>query len=295
MSALPTKLRNNDKSTRAALVTWFFFYLSAVSTRLIIKPSSVLIYLIMDAALLGLIYWIYDMTKKRTDTDRPLKNPLLELVCVFIIGMAISAMLPKINIAWWNLGEIARKNSMFTLPFILTVFFTKSSIQNFTIIRNNIKKDILLGAIVTASLVIPSLFYSNTYAYLKNSPLSLSQLLTVILAGFVFWMCMAGLPEELFYRACIQRRLGEGLQSPWAGLLFSALLFGIMHTAGNQSWGYGTNFFDGMAESVFVQSFFGLIFGVLYMRTKNIVLCIVVHSFVNTATNIASIAERLGY
>lgn len=295
MTGNVTKYNRFDKPTRAAIITWLIFYSCALITRLFFKPASIPLYLIMDAGLLGLTYWIYDLTKHRNDDTLQLKAPFFELSCVFMFSMGVSNIVPKLQIDWWNLGEIVRKNIVFTFPFILIVIIAKSSIQNLTIIRNNIKKDVLLGAIVTVSLIIPSLFYSNSYAYLKNSPLSLGQLLTVILAGFLFWMFMAGLPEELFYRACIQRRLSEGLRSPWGGLLFSALLFGIMHSAGNQSWGYGKNFFDGMAESVFVQSFFGLIFGMLYMRTKNIVLCIVVHSLVNTATNLATIAARLGY
>lgn len=295
MSGLMISIRSTDKFAQAAFVTWLLFYTTALVTRLLVKPASIPIYLIMDAGLLGLTYWIYDLTKHRRCDTPQLKSPFFELSCVYMISMGVSNVLPKIQIDWWNLGDIIRKNIVFTIPFILTVILAKSSIQNFTIIRNNIKKDILLGTIVTVSLVIPSLFYSNTYAYLKNTPLSLLQMITIVTIGFVFWLFMAGIPEELFYRACIQRRCSEGLRSPWGGLLFTALLFGIMHSAGNQSWGYGEYFLDGMAESIFVQSFFGLIFGMLYMRTKNIVLCIVVHSFVNTATNISSIAARLGY
>ncbi|RUS48864.1 CPBP family intramembrane glutamic endopeptidase [Cohnella sp. AR92] len=79
---------------------------------------------------------------------------------------------------------------------------------------------------------------------------------------------IAPLGEEIAFRGLIQQRIGWFVP-PWAAICTSSLLFALMH------------FSTGSAEvvfwdllSVFVDS---VIFGIIYMRTKNIVVAFMAH------------------
>ncbi|MBN1548302.1 MAG: CPBP family intramembrane metalloprotease [Syntrophaceae bacterium] len=212
-----------------------------------------------------------------------------------MIVLAFRSIIPSIPLEWWEIGQILRKNIFFTLPVLGISLIFHNSIHDMSIIRRHLHKDALLGLIVAACMLIPSLLYSGSFKFLAAGQLSPGQLAVVLFSGFIYNIFMAALPEELFFRAFLQRRLGAGLRSPLSGVLLSALFFGLVHSAGNTAWGYGRGFFGGLAEAVFVQAFIGLIYGVIYLRTRNVFLCIILHAFSNTVTNLAFFATKLGY
>lgn len=286
---------SGDKNLKISLLIFAAFYLVAIITRLIISPASIPLYLLMDAGLSGLVLWVFDLTKKRSLAEDPLKDPFFELTILFMMVFALRGIVPVIPLQWWEAGEIIRKNIVYVLPVVLLALGFRAPVQEVIILKSNFRKDAFLGVVICAALFIPLSLYSGSLKMLTNGRLSLAQLAAVLGVGFVYNIFMAALPEELFYRAFVQRRLSAGLKSPWSGLLLSALFFGIVHAAGNTSWGFGKTLLDGFAESVFVQSFIGLLLGAVYLRTRNILLCIVIHAFINAGTNIALFAARIGF
>ena len=72
--------------------------------------------------------------------------------------------------------------------------------------------------------------------------------------------------EELLYRALILGYLLR-LLPPWFALVFSALLF----AAGHPSW-----FFSGLS---------GVAYGLLYLRYRNLWLCVLIHSAHNLVSS----------
>ena len=283
-----------DQGLRISLGIVAFFFLFALLTRILLRPATIFPYLLMDFGLLSLIYFIFSLTKQRPTPEPTLNNPLLQLALAFMIAQLLR-IIPEIPLPHWRMGFIIRKNLIMALPVLIVILAFWRGQPRPRPAWRTVKADMGLGLIVVAFMALPGMFYSGSIRVLTAGQLSLWQLFLTLLVGFSLNLFSAAIPEELYYRAQIQRRLSEGLRSPWSALLISTLFFGLTHATDNTSWGFGSSLLDGLAEAVFVQTFIGLVLGTLYMRTRNIFLCIGVHAALNTITNIAFYANRLGF
>ena len=84
----------------------------------------------------------------------------------------------------------------------------------------------------------------------------------------VFQLLAVSLPEEAFFRGFLQENLGNNLK----GVVVVSILFSIAHLPG----------FIINGDVNLVLTFFpSLVMGYLYMRTSNILPCIIFHLFAN--------------
>ncbi|HEY3216844.1 MAG TPA: CPBP family intramembrane glutamic endopeptidase [Candidatus Eisenbacteria bacterium] len=110
------------------------------------------------------------------------------------------------------------------------------------------------------------------------------------------WLTLeAGLTEEFLFRVLLQSRLAAWLKSETAGVIGMALLFGLAHAPGYVL--RGAHVAEGMtgapsalsavAYATVVVSPLGLMFGVLWARTRNLALVVVLHGFADLIPNLA--------
>lgn len=121
----------------------------------------------------------------------------------------------------------------------------------------------LLGAALpalTAFVALPAEFSSGLFA-----PLGVMS--PHFWLGGVMPLLAASLQEELFYRALFQTLLSRLFRNEWAGLVASALLF----TASHQP-----------VQTIFVFPA-GLLFGIVFMRTRSIVCTTALHLVMNVS------------
>lgn len=85
----------------------------------------------------------------------------------------------------------------------------------------------------------------------------------------IFTCLTAGVIEELLMRAYIQPRIEKIYNSPAAGIVVSALLFGILHST------YGT------VGQVVVPFFIGIVFALFYKKYSNIKILIICHFLID--------------
>jgi len=112
----------------------------------------------------------------------------------------------------------------------------------------------------------------------------------------------AGLVEETFFRVLLQSRLAALTRSPVAGLFLAALVFGLAHAPG--LWLRGAGAMEGMTEPpslalsiaycVTTMGIAGLLFGVLWLRTRNWLLLVALHGLTDALSNAASWMGRWG-
>jgi membrane protease YdiL (CAAX protease family) len=155
---------------------------------------------------------------------------------------------------------------------------------------------IVLGAIFLAllSVISPSLQQiSDTHA----SPTLLAWAAP---ASFVWIALEAGLNEEFLYRAVLQTRLAALLKSPAAGVAVTALLFGLAHAPGLyirggpgvDGWSHDP--IQVVAYTIATLSPVGVLFGVIYMRTKSLLLAVLLHGLVDVLPNLADFIRIWG-
>lgn len=156
------------------------------------------------------------------------------------------------------------------------------------------KHGLVLAGMGIALLLFQALFGQGlkTLGALHASPgtLGLGTLLCLL------WLAVdTGLTEEFLFRVVLQTRLAALFRSETAGVLVMALLFGLAHAPGY----YLRNAFaaEGVAATpslltsvgyaVVVTSVAGLMFGVLWARTRSLVLVTVLHALTDLLPNLA--------
>ncbi len=103
----------------------------------------------------------------------------------------------------------------------------------------------------------------------------------------LIWLIVeVGVVEEFFFRVLLQERLAAVLRSPWGGLVVAAVLFGLVHAPGfylrpvatQEALGSHPSLLMAVGYSIVMTSLAGLFLGVLWMRTKNFAVLVIVHA-----------------
>jgi membrane protease YdiL (CAAX protease family) len=112
--------------------------------------------------------------------------------------------------------------------------------------------------------------------------------------GVFIWMAVeAGLCEEVLFRAILQSRLAAVLKSEAGAAVIAALLFALAHVPGLylRPDAAGESLAGGLpgiiAYTIGVLSPLGLIYGVIWARTRNLWLLVILHATVDFLPNLA--------
>jgi membrane protease YdiL (CAAX protease family) len=116
------------------------------------------------------------------------------------------------------------------------------------------------------------------------------------------WMTLeAGLCEEILFRAVLQDRLAAWFKSDLPALLWGALLFGLAHAPGlylrsAQMEGVSDpSLAWAVCYTIVIIAPVGLLFGVLWARTRNLWLLVVLHGLIDTLPNLAPFIREWGF
>ena len=129
---------------------------------------------------------------------------------------------------------------------------------------------------------------------------SATTLAWTIPACFVWLIFEVGFCEEVPFRVILQSRLSAVLNSELAAILFASLLFGLAHAPG--LYLRGASVMEGadahptllwaIAYSIAIISPAGILFGVLWSRTRSLGLLVVLHALIDLLPNLAEFIEN---
>lgn len=161
----------------------------------------------------------------------------------------------------------------------------RATLRSVGITRTGLKDGLKLSAIIVP-LSIPVLYVVGdqqraAVEMVFHKPL---QALVSFLVSFPLALLTAGFVEEFFFRGVLQSRLAHCTDSEWRGLLITSLLFGLFHlpmyfyspfepTHGNLLWA--------LSSIVTEQAMMGILLGVLWAKTHNLAVPLLVHAFTN--------------
>jgi len=123
---------------------------------------------------------------------------------------------------------------------------------------------VIVLAIISYQVVIAPIINFLTFHFSTNRS-------TEIIHSFIYYIgaiLIGPIVEELIFRGIILNGMQDNYKNNRKALLLSALIFGLVHIKILQ---------------VIPAFFWGLIFGYLFYRTRNILLCIVLHSTANAS------------
>jgi membrane protease YdiL (CAAX protease family) len=146
---------------------------------------------------------------------------------------------------------------------------------------------IVMGLIILAlvCVITPSL------KQISGIPPTLPLMLWAAPLSYLWITLEAGVTEEFLFRGVLQTRLTAFFNSPWAGVVVTSLLFGLAHApglflrGGPGVDGWSTDPFQVIAFTIAVLSPMGLLFGLIYARTKSLLLVILLHGSVDVLPN----------
>lgn len=152
---------------------------------------------------------------------------------------------------------------------------------------------IVLGLIILAlvCVITPSL------KQISGIPPTFDTMIWAVPLGFVWITLEAGACEEFLFRGVLQTRLTSWFNSAWAGVIVTSLIFGLAHApglfmrGGPGVDGWSTDPLQVVAHTIAVLSPIGLTFGLIYARTKSLLLVILLHGLVDVLPNLSEFVE----
>ena len=112
--------------------------------------------------------------------------------------------------------------------------------------------------------------------------------IAVVAAPLAFlWLALeVGLVEEFFFRVLLQTRLARVLGSELSGIIAASALFGLVHAPGlylrtaatGEALGASPSLASAVAYSIVITSVSGIFLGVLWSRTRNLLVLVIVHA-----------------
>lgn len=148
---------------------------------------------------------------------------------------------------------------------------------------------IVLAAILTGLLAV----VSPSLKQIADLNPSLATLAWAAPLSFAWIALEAGLSEEFLFRALLQTRLAAVLRSEAGAIVVGALVFALAHAPGLYLRGtpgvdgYSTDPLQVAAFTLATLSPIAILFGVLWMRTRSLLLVVLLHASVDFLPNLS--------
>jgi uncharacterized protein len=146
---------------------------------------------------------------------------------------------------------------------------------------------VVMGAIILGLLAVISPSLQNIAATNTRA----AALAWIAPVSFVWITIEAGLSEEFLFRGVVQTRLSAFFRSAWAGVIVTSVLFGLAHApglflrGGPGVDGWSTDPVQVLAHTIAVLTPISLLFGLIYARTKSLLLVVLLHGLVDVLPN----------
>ena len=195
---------------------------------------------------------------------------------------------------------LAKKLIVFVLiPFGIFRFAFGYRLRDFGIQREGLRalcrNHLPIVLIVGGPVLAFQFFLGNGAVPIREGKFTAGQLLLGLPLCFAWLVIEVGLVEEFFFRALVQSRLAAWFKSEVSGVVLMSLAFGLAHAPGfifrgaGAVEGLGANptALEATAYSIVVLAVSGILFGVMWARTKNLIALMLLHAAGDLLPNFA--------
>jgi membrane protease YdiL (CAAX protease family) len=276
------------------------------------EPGDALIVLVLFGIIFPALAWLatlrsvpLSISVHATAREMFVLVACVAALSIYLIGgpQWIDQHLPN---SWIDSPEIkffitlAKKLIVFVLiPFGIFRFAFGYRLRDFGIQQEGIRalrrNHLPMVLIVSGALLAFQFFLGNAAAPIRQGKFSASQLLLGLPLCFAWLVIEVGLVEEFFFRALVQSRLAAWFKSEVSGVTLMSLVFGLAHAPGfifrqaGTLEGLGANptALEATAYSIVVLAVSGILFGVMWARTKNLIALMLLHAAGDLLPNFA--------
>jgi membrane protease YdiL (CAAX protease family) len=276
------------------------------------EPGGALIVLLLFGIIFPALTWLATIRAVPLSISvHPTAREMLVLVAC-IVGLSlylvggpqwINDHLPQ---TWIDSPQIkffitlAKKLIVFVLsPFGIFRFVFGYRLRDFGIQKEGLRalcrNHLPMVLVVGGALLAFQFFLGNGAAPIRQGKFSAYQLLLGLPLCFAWLLIEVGLVEEFFFRALVQSRLAAWFKSEISGVVLMSLAFGLAHAPGfifrgaGAVEGLGANptALEATAYSIVVLAVSGILFGVMWARTKNLIALMLLHAAGDLLPNFA--------
>ena len=301
-----SRAKNARSFFNPAVILFTLFYLAAALVLWLhqrLEIGDALVVLVLFGVAFPAVAWFATRHAKPLDVAPPSDLRELWLVLGLVVALAIylvngpqlvDQLLPR---AWSGSARIhffvvmVKKLIVFVaVPFTLYRFFFGHHLRDFGIqiegLRAITRSHLPVILAVGGGLLLFQYFLGGATAPLREGKFSAYQMLVGLPLCFIWLSVEVGLVEEFFFRAVVQSRFAAWLKSEIGGVALMSLVFGLAHAPGmifrhaGEMEGLGANpgALDAIAYSIVTLAVSGILFGVLWARTKNLAALICIHA-----------------
>jgi membrane protease YdiL (CAAX protease family) len=159
---------------------------------------------------------------------------------------------------------------------------------------------VLAGMVLV--LVLFQYFLGVQAGPVRRGEFSAGQLAVGLPVVYLWLVVEVGLVEEFFFRALLQSRLAAYFKSELSGVLLASLVFGLAHAPGIYLRGAEAitpgggppSLVGSVCYSIAILSVTGFFLGLVWARTRNLLLVMLIHAAGDLLPNFAQLAGALG-
>jgi membrane protease YdiL (CAAX protease family) len=209
------------------------------------------------------------------------------VVVVFFVTWGIDALKNGVlREPWQMLAMLGAKVGLFVfVPFVLFYASGKYKIRELMPASSK-PKHLLVALWMSLVLILFQTVFGRGVSEIRHSGLPLWAVAVGLPLAYVWLLVEVGLVEEFFFRVLLQSRLSALLRSEVAGIVLMALLFGLAHAPGLhfrsavtlEGLGPHPSWLVAIGYSIAVTSVAGIFLGILWARTRNILVLMLVHA-----------------
>jgi membrane protease YdiL (CAAX protease family) len=189
-------------------------------------------------------------------------------------------------------SELLHWVTLVALPLGLTWIVRSPDARRFTQIlgslglrRGNLTRGVGWAVLLGVAFSVMQAMGGSEHAQEIREVLRSGRVFVALPVALLAMMLTAGFTEEFFFRGFLQTRLTVLTRSRIAGVLISAVLFGVYHLPYaylNPNWSSHGDLGAAFASAMGQGGIGGLVLGTLYALTRgNLIACIIVHSSIN--------------
>jgi CAAX protease family protein len=274
------------------------------------EPGGALIVLVLFGIIFPALAWLTTLRAVPLSISlHPTAREMLVLVVcvvalsVYLVGgpQWINNHLPQ---TWIDSPQskffvtLAKKLIVFVLiPFAIFRFAFGYRLRDFGIQQEGLRalrgSHLPMVLVVGGALLAFQFFLGNGAAPIRQGKFTAGQLLQCLPVCFAWLVIEVGLVEEFFFRALVQSRLAAWFKSEVSGIVLMSLVFGLAHAPGfifrgaGMVEGLGANptALEATAYSIVVLAVSGILFGVMWARTKNLIALMLLHAAADLLPN----------
>jgi len=282
----------------------FLALLHSLEAFSIVEP--IFVFLVVGVVFSALAWWA---TKRVTPLSFSVKQPASECIllafCLLIVTVYITWGLNTIEITirsepLKSVTILTTKLIVFVLvPLLLFRGVWKYTSRDLVNISTGWRKHLRVALWMSLVLILFQVALGRGPSEIRQSGLPWWSLTLGIPFAYLWLILETGLVEEFFFRALIQSRLAALLKSETAGVVLMSVLFGLAHAPGMylrttktlEVLGPSPSLLMSVGYSIVVTSVAGFFLGVLWVRTKNLAILILVHAAGDLVPNVVSILK----